>query len=93
MIEPPRVERKRAERVARVERTAARVFAERGYEGGPRRDRGAARHARSQPDFLPLFVRIRPPAADLRDQQLGLRREHEAVFARAAEQVELTSSR
>lgn len=31
--EPSRVERKRAERVARVERTAARVFAERGYEG------------------------------------------------------------
>ena len=30
---PSRVARKRAERVARVERTAARMFAERGYEG------------------------------------------------------------
>lgn len=142
--EPSRVARKRAERVARVERTAARVFAERGYEGanleeiaaqldlrGPslyhyfsskeelflrcvrssagevitRLEAVAAAEpdpverlrllfreqvlieVRDYPDFLPLFVTIRLPAADLRTQLLELRREHEVVFQRAAEQV------
>jgi TetR/AcrR family transcriptional regulator, cholesterol catabolism regulator len=142
--EPSRVERKRAERVARVERTAARVFAQRGYEGanldeiaaqldmrGPslyyyfsskeelflrcvrtsadevigRLESVAARvddevarlqalfreqvliEARDYPDFLPLFVTIRLPTEDLRERLLELRREHEEVFKRAAEQV------
>lgn len=141
---PSRVARKRAERVARVERTAARVFAERGYEGANLEDiaaqldlRGpslyhyfsskeelflrcvrssadevitrlevvAAAEAdpverlrllfreqvlielRDYPDFVPLFVTIRLPAADLRERLLGLRREHEAVFQRAVEQL------
>ncbi len=42
---------------------------------------------RDYPDFLPLFVTIRPPAPDLRERLLELRREHEAVFQRAAEQL------
>lgn len=142
--EPSRVERKRAERVARVERTAARVFAQRGYEGanldeiaaqldlrGPSlyhyfsskeelflrcvrnsadevisrleavaaAEPDAARRlrllfreqviieVRDYPDFLPLFVKIRLPAPDLREKLLELRRDHEAVFQRAADQV------
>ena len=141
---PSRVARKRAERVARVERVAARVFAERGYEGanldeiaarldlrGPSlyhyfsskeelylrcvrscADEVVARleavaaaepdpterlrlllreqvlvELRDYPDFLPLFVSIPVPAADLRARLRELRREHEEVFHRAAEQV------
>jgi AcrR family transcriptional regulator len=141
---PSRVARKRAERVARVERTAARVFAERGYEGANLEDiaaqldlRGPSLYhyvsskeelflrcvrssadevitrleavaaaevdpvarlrllfreqvlieVRDYPDFLPLFVTIRLPSADLRERLLELRREHEAVFQRAAEQL------
>jgi AcrR family transcriptional regulator len=142
--EPSRVARKRAERVARVERTAAKVFAERGYEGanleeiaaqldlrGPslyhyfsskeelflrcvrssadevitRLEAVAAAEpdpaerlrllfreqvlieVRDYPDFLPLFLTVRLPAADLRAQLLELRRQHEAVFQRATEQL------
>lgn len=141
---PSRVARKRAERVARVERVAARVFAERGYEGANLEDiaalldlrgpslyhyfsskeelflrcvRGSADEVvtrleavaaaqqdpverlrllfreqvlievRDYPDFLPLFVTVRLPTAELRERLLELRREHEAVFQRAAEQL------
>lgn len=144
---PTHVERKRAERVARVERTAARMFAQRGYEGtnldeiaaqldmrGPslyhyfsskeelymrcvrnsagevisRLEAVAAGEGddierlrllfreqvlievRDYPDFLPLFVKIRLPAAELVERLLELRREHEAVFQRAAERVRLS---
>lgn len=141
---PSRVARKRAERVARVERVAARVFAERGYEGANLEDiaalldlRGPSLYhyfsskeelflrcvrssadevvarleavaaaepdpaerlrllfreqvlieVRDYPDFLPLFVSVRLPTAELRERLLELRREHEAVFQRAAEQL------
>jgi hypothetical protein len=45
---------------------------------------------RDHPDFLPLLVKIRLSAPELRDRLLELRRDHEAVFLRVAEQVRIT---